>query len=57
MADLFRKHLREDPYNFAAVVDYIFLKEMDIQNLVTIIEGVRYSLEPGEIRRYLIKIK
>ncbi len=57
MADLFRKHLREDPYNFAAVVDYIFLKEMDIQNLVTIIEGVRYSLEPGEIRRYLVKIK
>ena len=57
MADLFKKHLREDPYNFTAVADYIFLKEIDIQNLITIIEGVRYSLEPGEIRRYLVKIK
>ncbi len=57
MANIFRRHLRRDPYNFTAVAAYIFLKEIDIQNLITIIEGVRYSLDPGEIRTYLVKIK
>ncbi len=57
MADSFRKHFRKDPYNFTAVVSYIFLKEIDIQNLITVIEGVRYSLDPKEIRGYLVKIK
>lgn len=57
MADSFRKHFRENPYNFTAVICYLFLKEIAIQNLITIIEGVRYALTPKEIRGYLVTIK
>lgn len=57
MADRFRNHFRKDPYNFTAVFSYLYLKEIDIQNLITITEGVRYSLDPKEIRGYLVKVK
>lgn len=57
IARMFKRHFRNDTYNFTTVVAYIYLKEIDIQNLITIIEGVRYSLEPSEIRKYLVLIK
>ena len=57
IAGMFKHHFRTDPYNFASVVAYIYLKETDIQNLITIIEGVRYSLEPSDIRKYLVLMK
>lgn len=57
IAEMFKRHFRNDTYNFTTVVAYIYLKEIDIQNLITIVEGVRYSLEPSEIRKYLVRIK
>ena len=57
MADQFKKHFREQPYTFTAVLAYLFFQKTDIQNVIAIIEGVRYSLEPRDIRRYLITVK
>lgn len=33
-------------------LSYLYLKEIEIRNLINIIEGVRYQLPPEDIRRY-----
>ena len=30
------------------------IRETELRNIITIIEGLRYALEPQEIRKYLI---
>ena len=37
------------------LISYVFLKEVEILNIITIIEGVKYKLSPEEIRKMLIK--
>lgn len=37
------------------LISYVFLKEVEILNVITIIEGVKYKLSPEEIRKMLIK--
>ena len=34
--------------------DYIKFKETEIKNIIMTIEGIRYGLEPEEIKSYLI---
>ncbi len=51
---MYVKRLRTNGYNFTTVIAYFYRKEMDISNIITIVEGVRYSLEPSKIREYLI---
>lgn len=36
------------------LISYIFLKETEILNIITIIEGVKYKLPPEEIKKMLI---
>lgn len=50
---LYKHHLRSDTYNFASIMAYVYLKEVDIKNIITITEGVRYNLEPLEIKKLL----
>lgn len=54
LRSLYMSRMRRDRYSFAAIVAYFSLKEIDIQNIITIIEGVRYGMEPQQIEQYLI---
>lgn len=54
---LYKKHFRQNAYSFTTILAYFYLKEMDIRNVTTIIEGVRYGLDPSTIKKYLVKIK
>jgi vacuolar-type H+-ATPase subunit C/Vma6 len=35
------------------VLAYLYLKEMDINNIVTVVEGVRYGVAPEKIIKYI----
>lgn len=54
MYRMYKFHLRTDYFNLGTLMAYLHLKEMDIRNIVTLIEGVRYSLPKEEIKSYLI---
>jgi len=54
LRNMFMSQMRHNRYSFAAIVAYLFLKEIDIQNIITIVEGVRYGMEPQQIEQYLI---
>ncbi len=45
------------PFTIAKVISYLHIKQAEIENLIKIIEGVRYSLDMNEITRYLIRRK
>lgn len=50
---LHKNHLLRGNFNFGQVVAYLHLKEIDIRNIITVIEGIRYSLTKEEIRSYI----
>ncbi len=54
LCDMFKSETKRGEYSFASIVAYFFLKEIDIQNIITIVEGVRYGMEPRRIEEYLI---
>ena len=37
------------------MVAYLSLCEMEVTNLITIVEGIRYGLEPDRIRKMLVQ--
>lgn len=41
------------PLTMAAVFAYINLKELEISNITVIIEGIRYSINPDNIRKHI----
>ncbi|MBC7960752.1 MAG: V-type ATPase subunit, partial [Vallitaleaceae bacterium] len=49
-----RKNVRFFPFSLAPVVGYIVLKELEINNIISIIEGIRYSVPSEDIRDQLI---
>ena len=54
LCKMYAHQLHHSRYSFSAIVAYLFLKEIDIQNIITIIESVRYGMEPAQIEQYLI---
>ena len=50
----YKKNIRRNGNSIAAALSYLFLKEMDMKNIVMIIEGVRYSLPPERIASFII---
>ena len=48
---------RKNPYSIEAILFYIALKNVEINNITALIEGIRYGLAPEEIREHLIIIK
>ncbi len=46
--------LRGNPYSIAGIQCYMWLKEIEFRNIISIIESIRYGLEPDEIKSYLI---
>lgn len=49
------KNMRLLPFSIAPVVGYIFVKEIEILNLTTIIEGVRYGASQTTMESYLAR--
>ena len=59
--DFYRAMLREhrvaerrDARSLAVAMRFIFLKELEIQNVISLAEGLRYGLQPAGIMEYLI---
>ncbi|MBP3320674.1 MAG: V-type ATPase subunit [Clostridia bacterium] len=50
-----KHNIRFSTHSAIVLISYIFLKEIEILNLITIIEGVKYKLSPDEIKKMLIK--
>jgi V/A-type H+-transporting ATPase subunit C len=48
------RNLRMHGGDIGVAFSYLFLKETDIRNIITIIEGVRYALPTKEIAEFLI---
>lgn len=42
------------PFSIMSVLSYVHLKEAEEENLIKIIEGVRYGIDMAEIKRYLV---
>ncbi|MDQ2087258.1 V-type ATPase subunit [Herbivorax sp. ANBcel31] len=51
---LYKKQLYNGDNNFGTVMAYLRLKEMDIKNIITIIEGIRYSLPKEEVKKFVV---
>lgn len=45
------------PNSLAVILSFIFFKELEIENIISLLEGVRYGLEPKEILTYLNLLK
>lgn len=56
MYKMYKKHLHQDFFSLGTVLAYLHLKEMDIRNIITLIEGVRYNIPKEEIKGYLAGI-
>lgn len=48
------RNIIKSPYSLAPIIGYIVIKELEIRNIIAIIEGIRYKVEPLEIKRHLI---
>lgn len=44
---------RKYPYSLAAITTYIHLLEIDNENIITLVEGVRYHVDKTELRQHL----
>lgn len=54
IAKMHRRVLSAHPYSTQAAVSYIHLRRIETENIVSVIEGIRYGLEPKLIKQYLI---
>jgi len=45
--ELHRKNLKNEAYSNSAVISYIYLKKLEIKNLISVIENVRYKRARG----------
>ncbi|MFP4697905.1 MAG: V-type ATPase subunit [Eubacteriales bacterium] len=53
----YKKYMKDNPFSMAPISVYIFMKEIEISNITTIIEGIRYQVEPNEIKQLVIGIQ
>lgn len=50
---LYASARRKHPQTLASTLAYLYFKEQEIRNLISLLEGVRYSLKPEEIMTYV----
>jgi vacuolar-type H+-ATPase subunit C/Vma6 len=50
---LYRSSAVRTQSGFDVIVKYFFLKEIEAKNLFCLIEGIRYQMNPLQIRNYL----
>ncbi|MCX7773236.1 MAG: V-type ATPase subunit [Clostridia bacterium] len=51
---LHRRRFRLEPFSIASVVSYLRLKEIEISNIISVIEGIRYKLPEERIQRFVV---
>jgi V/A-type H+-transporting ATPase subunit C len=51
--NMYRRNLREHGFDIGVAMAYLFLKEIDIRNIITITECVRYSMPAPDIVRHI----
>lgn len=54
MRSAISKCMRDEPLSMAPVMGYIYLKEIESMNITTIVEGIRYNVEPHQIKELLV---
>ncbi|MCT4597779.1 MAG: V-type ATPase subunit [Vallitalea sp.] len=55
--DVHDKNMSLNPFSIAPILGYMFAKEVEIMNITTIIEGIRYSINPNKIKKFVIGYK
>ncbi|MDF2821913.1 MAG: hypothetical protein K0R15_2361 [Clostridiales bacterium] len=45
---------RNNPYSIASIISYLNAKEVELSDIISMVEGVRYKLKPEMIERYVI---
>ena len=51
---IYKKHLRQDLLKFSNILAYIFLREIEIENIINIIEGTRYQEDMNVTKERII---
>lgn len=46
---------KRQPYSIATLNSYLYFKELEIRNIITVIEGIRYDLGASTICSYIMK--
>ncbi|HRX42925.1 MAG TPA: V-type ATPase subunit, partial [Clostridia bacterium] len=54
MYNIHMKLFRKYPLSVTAAVDYIHMKEYELSNIISIIEGIRYGLPAEKIRKFVV---
>ena len=54
---LHRKRFVQQPFSVACIISYLKLKEFELNNIISVIEGIRYKLAPEEIRKFITGIR
>lgn len=54
MYKLHRKFFRKHVFSIAGAVSYLHLKEFEISNIISIVEGIRYGLPAEDIKPFVI---
>lgn len=47
---------RKNPYSIAILNSYLYFKEDELQSVITVIESIRYNIDPDEIISYITKL-
>lgn len=52
-----QRSMRNEAYSIAPIIGYMYLKELEVQNITNIVEGIRYDLDQGSINSYLAGVR
>jgi len=52
---IYRSNSRKHPYTIAVIDAYLYFKESEQRKLITVIEGIRYGLNPNDIIKLVAK--
>lgn len=55
LAHIHRISARKNPYSIASLYSYMYFKEEELKKIITVIEGIRYQLNAGEILNIIEK--
>lgn len=53
---LHEKLLKTKPFSIASIISYLHIKEVELMNIITVVEGIRYGLTPARIKSMIFPI-
>lgn len=51
---LHRREGRQNPYSIAVLDSFLYQKDEEIRKIITVVEGIRYGLNPQDILKYIL---